>query len=160
MADKEIAAFIKRAPSGIYCLCPALCLLSMDRLPNKRTLNFNSGRINGFLVDSGGWTYYYLLKHPELRVSQASVLYSHQLYLGDTHIHRVADMVSDAVKTTLYQNCGFNDDEIDFLLKKPDTFEFYLDNYFLHYRGGSTTDTAESYKFRIFADFFTRILKH
>jgi hypothetical protein len=46
MADKEIAAFIKRAPSGIYCLCPALCLLSMDRLPNKRTLQLSKCSLN------------------------------------------------------------------------------------------------------------------
>ena len=162
MKDKDIAAFIKRAPNSVYCLCPALCILSMNKLPHKQTLNFNCGTINGSPADSGGWTYYYLIKHPEVTVKQVDVLYSHQLLLEDKHINQPANnSVPDNSKIAFYTNLGFNDHEINFLLKKPDTFEFYLDHYFLHYRDGSN-DTHQSphyhtHKFQVFSEFINTI---
>lgn len=164
MADKDIAAFLKRAPGKIYCLCPALCILAMNKLPDKKTLNFNAGKIKGWPVDSGGFTYYYLTQHPEVKLTSIDTLYSHQLFLGDTHINRVADhSVPQEVKAAFYENTGFNDIEIAFLLKKPDTFEFYLDRNFLHYRDGSN-DTRQSaqyhaQKFQLFSTFINEILK-
>lgn len=163
MADKHIASFMKRAPNKIFCLCPAFCILNMKMLPNKKSLDFNTGKIYGWPVDSGGFTYYYLINHPELRVVSASSLYSHQLFLGDTHLNRSADhSIPKEVKAAFYENIGFNDTEINFLLKKPDTFEFYLDNHFLHYRDGSN-DTRQSKeyhinKFQLFSEFINAIL--
>lgn len=156
MEDKDIAAFIKYAPNGVYCLCPAMCMLYMNRLPDKRTLNFNTGIINGSPADSGGWTYYYLTAHPEVRLTRMTTLYSHQLFLGDKHINRQADVgIPKEVKKAFYRSLGFNDIEMRFLLKEPDTFEYYLDNYFVHYRGGSTDkhEMANNRKLQIFTEF-------
>lgn len=164
MAEKDIAAFIKRAPNNVYCLCPAFCILNMDNLPGKKTLNFNCGTVNGSPVDSGGWTHHYLAQHPALRVTSASVLYSHQLLLSDSHINQPANTsVSNEVKTTIYENLGFNSKEIAFLLKKPDAFEFYLNNLFLHYRDGSnSTQQSQKYldnKLQLFNEFIASILQ-
>lgn len=164
MADKDIASFMKRAPSKIFCLCPAFCILNMKTLPDKKSLNFNTGKIHGWPVDSGGFTYFYLINHPELRVKSASSLYSHQLFLGDTHLNRLADhSIPKEVKAAFYENIGFNDNEITFLLKKPDTFEFYLDNNFLHYRDGSNdtrqTPQYHTQKFQVFSEFINIILQ-
>lgn len=158
MNDKDIAAFTKTAPHGVFCLCPALCLLNMKKLPEIKSINFNCGRVNGSIVDSGGWSHYYLAAHPELVVTSVSTLYSHQLFLADTHVHKVANTtLSDLEKSVAYSKLGFNEAEIRFLLKKPHTFEFYLDNMFLHFRGGSTLDLHEQHKNRIFSEFLSEI---
>jgi len=161
MENKHISAFIKTTPSEIDCLCPVLTILHMSKLPDKRSLNFNCGYIHGWPVDSGGWTHYYLIKHPELIVKPIYALYSHQLFLADKGVNHLANiMVPLEIKKAFYRaNCEFNRKEIAFLLKMPDSFEFYLDNHFLHYRGGSTTDTLNnSHKFRIFNEFLEDIL--
>lgn len=164
MEDKDIASFMKRAPNKIFCLCPAFCIIAMNKIPEKRTLDFNTGRIKGWPVDSGGYTYHYLMKHPELKVTSASSLYSHQLFLGDNHLNRQADhSIPKEVKAAFYENIGFNDIEVAFLLKKPDTFEFYLDNNFLHYRDGSNdtrqTPQYHANKFNMFNEFINLILQ-
>ena len=164
MHDKGIAAFIKRTPSKVYCLCPVLTFLAMNKLPEKTTLDFNTGTIDGWPVDSGGYTYHYLRQHPEVKMQGIDVLYSHQLFLADLHINRFnPDPVPNEVKATFYMNLGFNDKEINFLLKKPDTFEFYLDKNFLHYRDGSNdTHQSREYhlnKLRMFKEFIDDIVK-
>lgn len=164
MADKDIAAFLKRAPNKIFCLCPVLCVLAMNKLPEKRSLNFNAGKIKNWPVDSGGFTYYYLIQHPEVKLTSINALYSHQLFLGDAHLNRLADAtIPREVKAAFYENIGFNDTEVAFLLQKPDTFEFYLDRNFLHYRDGSN-DTRQPaqyhiHKFQMFSAFLNLILE-
>ena len=166
MRDKDIAAFIKRTAGWAHYLWPGLCFLNMSELPDRKTLNFNCGRINNILADSGGWTHFYLMNHPELKVSRINSLFSHQLFLGDSHFNRSGDSftsVPEAVRVTFYLDLGFTDNEIRFLLKQPDTFEFYLDLHFLHYRGGSTDVTqTEGYhanKWRIFTDFVNEAMQ-
>lgn len=166
MKDKDIASFIKRNATGIHYLWPGICFLNMSNLPDKRSLNFNCGRMNNWPTDSGGWTYYYLTKYPQLRVSDINSLFSHQLFLGDSHFRRSADSfeaVPKEIRTTVYIHWGFNDNEIKFLLKQPDTFEFYLDHHFIHYRGGSTDTTqGQTYhtnKWNIFTEFINEALK-
>jgi len=155
MKNKDIAAFVKYAPQGIYCLCPVLCIFDMPNLPDKNSINFNCGRINGWPVDSGGYTYFYLKNHPNIRLDKITSLYSHQLFLADAHFNRLADTLPTEVKEAFYTSLGFNKNEINFLIKKPDTFEFYLDCNFIHYRGGSTDGKSleQSYKFKIFKEF-------
>lgn len=159
MEPKDIAAFTKTAPGNIFCLCPALTILNMPKLPDVRTLNFNCGRIYGFLVDSGGWTHYYLKDHSEVKVTSVTTLYSQELFLADTHTHTPAnESLSNQEKIDVYKKLGFNESEIRFLLKKPHTFEFYLDNLFLHFRGGSTLDIKEMHKNKVFAELINEIL--
>ncbi len=163
MENKDIAAYVKGASKKIRYLCPAFTILHMSKLPDKRTMNFNWGVVNGKRVDSGGWTYFYLIKHPELKISHSTYLPSYDLYLGNYDIAIPVDhSVSDAEKIATYQKHGFNDKEIKFLLKKPDTFEFFHDNMFLHYHEGSKyTNRPDSYyqnKWRIFSEFFEDIL--
>jgi len=164
MKDKHIAARINRPHNKAYYCSPLFCMLNMGKLPDKKTLNFNCGRINGAPGDTGAWSYHYLKKHPDLEVVPVSVVYSYQLFLADTHINKVADLaISNDTKSAVYANLGFNNTEIKFLLNQPDTFEFYLDNNFLHYRGGSNhTKDSQQYhdrKFEIFSQFFNDILE-
>jgi hypothetical protein len=168
MNDKDIVALIKGSKGSnnkeVSYLCPALCFLRMDKLSDKRSLNFNCGRADGASVDSGGWTYFYLKKHPDLRVVGVNSLWSFQLFLGNTDINRPADdKVCDEVKVATYIDLGFNEKEIKFLLEKPDTFEYFLDKYFLHYHGGTNhNNLSQAYhdnKTKIFNEFFEDILQ-
>ncbi len=159
MQDKDIAARINRPRNKARYCSPLFCMLHMSKLPEKHAINFNCGVINGVSGDTGAWTYYYLLKHPELRVVPVRMTFSHQLFLADNHINVfVNTSTPDDYKRGFYEHFGFNDAEIEFLLKKPDTFEFYLDNFFLHYRGSSYS-TGDDYKLLIFNEFINRILQ-
>ncbi len=157
MADHDIAALIRRSPLGepprCFYFCPVLSFFRMDTLPNVRSMNFNCGMINGTIVDSGGYIHYYWVENPNIKVKQINVLYSHELYLADTHINKQADTsISQAEKIICYQFLGFKNNEINFLLKCPSTFEFYLDQYFIHFRGGSTTALKDFKKFQLFCE--------
>ena len=136
----------------------------MNRLPDKHTMNFNCGVVNDNVsVDSGGWTYYYFKKHPELRVFNVGALWSYNLYLGNTDIKRPVDhKTPDHVKIDTYKKEGFNEKEIRFFLKKPDTFEYFLDKHFFHYHAGSNHDhKSQQYhnrKTQIFKEYIDDIL--
>ncbi len=166
MHDKDIAAYIKRTGGDACYLWPGLCFLNMGKLPDKRSLNFNCGKVNNILADSGGWTNFYLTNHPDLRVFRINSLFSHQLFLGDDHCRRQGDTfdaVPAASRRTFYLDLGFMEHEIRFLLKQPETFEFYLDFHFLHYRGGSTDFTKtpgyHANKWSMFTEFINQAMQ-
>ena len=165
MRDKHIASFIKTSGEKVWYVCPALCMFDMNTLPDKRSMNFNCGEVHGESVDSGGWTYLYLIAHPELIVARANATWSYQLFLANMDINHPADhMTSNEVKINAYRKLGFNEREIKFLLKKPDTFEFFLDNNFLHYHGGTNHNNLSSHyhdtKLRIFNELIDDIVQN
>jgi glycosyltransferase involved in cell wall biosynthesis len=159
MQDKDIAARINRPLLQATHLSPLFCILNMNTLPDKKMLSFDCVTINGLLMDTGGASHYYLLQHPKLRVEPIQMVFSHQLFLADKHINKVEDTkIPNDVKFAFYAHYGFNQNEIDFLLKKPDTFEFYLNQFFLHYRGSSYTND-DTYKLKIFKEFVEILLR-
>lgn len=158
MQNTDIASVLRRGHNWVCYLCPVLSMFTMNKLPDKRTINFNCGRINNSPVDSGGYTYYYLTKHKDLKIKRINILYSHQLFLGDRHLNLAANSkVKLDIKIAFYRSLGFNDEEIDFLLQGPDTFEFYLDNQFLHFRGASWESGHTASKWKIFKDFINKL---
>lgn len=138
MENKDVVAYVNKPAHNAFYFSPAFCMLNMPRLPDKKSLNFNCGKVDGNkIVDSGGYTHYYWRTHPDLTVEALTPLYSHQLYLADTHVHiPLNTSISITDKIASYKQVGFNEHEIKFLLKKPDTFEFYLAPYFIQFRGG------------------------
>jgi len=164
MEDKDVSALIKTSNATVWYLCPALSFFHMNKLPNKRSLNFNCGLIdNKVSVDSGGWTYYYFRDNPGLRVAAVDAHWSYNLYLGNSDIHKPVDhKTPDHIKIEKYTRLGFNEKEILFFLKKPDTFEYYLDKHFFHYHAGSNHDKKPSSyhirKFNIFKEYIDDIL--
>ncbi len=160
MKDKHIAGRMNRPRNKLFYISPLFCILNMPMLPEKRSLSFDLITFNGLGTDTGGASYYYLLAHPELHVTPVSMIFSHQLFLADKHIGKLPDNeVSNESKIGFYEHFGFNDAEIHFLLKKPDTFEFYLDNVFFHYRG-STYTAGDKEKMWLFTEFLNTILQN
>ena len=148
MKDCDIASLMKGSSNEqgatiMYC-CPALTFLNMKTLPNKRSLNFNCGWVNGCSGDSGGYTYYYLKNHPSLRLKSFGSLYSGQIFCSDRffpqHQNQKNVRAPQEQKIAYWTSQGFNEKEINFLLKNPDTIQFLMEgknSWFFHYRGGT-----------------------
>lgn len=168
MQGKYIAGLVKGSSNGrkeVEYICPALCFLYMNRLPDKYSLNFNFGYVEGNVsVDSGGWTYYYLKNHSYIKLHEVSAVFSHyHLALGNTDCNVAAnDSLSEVQRIELYKKYHFNEKEITFLLKKPNTIEYFLDNCFFHYHGGSNytgqSNEFHEYKTTIFKEYIADIL--
>lgn len=144
--------------ANVYYLWNGLLFFDMKTLPEKSTLNFNCGRVEGQAVDVGGYTYYYLKKYPDV------VHYLTQTYLSPK-IQDIELLSPTITKKDLpfflehrcpscqqqnqlcYHNAntlkkiGLDDTIATFYLQHPiDTIEFLVNNSFLHYQAGANWD--------------------
>lgn len=142
LKDVDIIAPIRGAENRVYYLWPGLTFLAMDRLPNKKNLNFNCGIVNGASVDSGGHTYEYLTNNMDVRWENATELFSYELFCPDRfvpdHLIKTSTPIEDRIKK--YIHLCFTPKEIIFLLHQPHTINFCFGNRFLHYRAGTNYD--------------------
>ena len=135
MKDWDIAAVAQwRGPMRrINYLWNGLMFFKMNTLPNKSSLNFNCGFIEGNLTDTGGYTYYYLKNNPEVKVSYMTG----QLDLTDgDYIVNSYDLEERAYLTAedLFVIVESNPHLVKFIKDDPDDVQFFLDCAFLHYR--------------------------
>lgn len=110
----------------------ALAILDMSKMPNKRTLTFNCGEVDGHPIDGGGHSYYYIKNNP------VQVRWMNHHYSGN--------MLCENCKSTQQPVCqhntaelsahGFDEDQIQFLQHANDV-EFFHKGTFLHYRSGT-----------------------
>lgn len=148
MKNCDIAALMrgssnKEGATIMYCW-PAITFLNMQTLPDKKTLNFNCGWVNGCSADSGGATHYYLQEHPEIKIKGFSSFYSGDILCSDRFYtqeqnHKNINTPNED-KIAFWQSHKFNEKEIKFLLKNPDTIQFLMEGdnaWFFHYRGGT-----------------------
>lgn len=106
-------------------LMPTLVFINMKTAPNKRTLNFYGGHVEGLPCDVGGHTYYYLKNNPTLR-------YRLFTYLS---LQGLVDK-----NTSWLQALGFDDHSINFI-RTTDYhygFQFHAESYFMHYYAGGS----------------------
>ena len=148
MKECDIASLMKGSANEqgatiMYC-CPALTFLNMHTLPDKRSLNFNCGWVNGCSGDSGGFTHYYLKSHPNLKLKSVASLYSGQIFCSDRFFpqpQNQQNVLAPSIQKIAYWKLnGFNEKEMKFLLKNPDTIQFLMEGencWFFHYRGGT-----------------------
>ncbi len=146
---------------------PGLCFMRMNKLPDKRTLSFNCGMVDGINTDTGGYSYYYAKAHPELKCKGIDEVWGYQLFCPDRFApggNRANLNAPVPVRVTKYKEFGFNKREIDFLLKQPDTIQFLLHNSFLHYRAGTNYDNQShgymNSKKTIIDDFLDEIINN
>ncbi len=107
-----------------------LVFMDMRTLPNKRTINFNCGRIEGQQVDTGGHMYYYFKNNPTIRLKW----YIAMAKIEPGHPH---DLPRDAKSL---RALGYDENSIDFILSfdKQYGFEFHADKHFIHYHAGGS----------------------
>ncbi len=167
----DVASVFRVSCGQVPYLWPGLCILAMDRLEDKTDLKFYSGKVNGCYVDSGGMTNHYLTSHPFLKIKKLDQVFGFQIYCPD-HFGDYDNILpqpytpekglTKAVRRSLLIDKGFSEDEVEFLLKKPDTINFACNNCFLHYKASSGWDGArEEYniaKTALFKEFIETIL--
>ncbi len=100
----------------VHYLWIGLVFMDMNQLPDKRSLNFNCGRVNDVSVDAGGHTAEYLRAHPEVPVR-----YDFQSNDID------CDKRSAVLKSMRDRHDLVN-------------IELFYDTTFFHYRGGTNWD--------------------
>lgn len=120
MKDIQLAGVPQSRENGVSCVeyfWNGLVFFDMPALPDKKSINFNCGRVEGIGVDVGGYTYYYLKNHPDLRRKNIDCLYTHNI---------------EELK-----HIFFTKELIWFIDQSPDNIEFLIHGTFLHYRGGT-----------------------
>jgi len=131
---------------SVKYMSPALVFMNMKTLPNKRTLSFEGGRIEGLDCDVGGHTYYYLKNNPSVRS-----LFFGQIHIGACKVGlncRLCSNMTCEHCTQCLRNNEFDDVIIKYIQSSADDIEFNLNHSFLHYRSGSNWNhkSAEYHK--------------
>lgn len=135
LENYDIAAV--RAGNGyVTYLWHGLTLLDLKKLPNIHTLTFNCGKVNGKPIDAGGHSYYYLKENPTLKILFFTHYYSG--YLRCSTCQR-RDLLLCPHNTQQLKENGFDEAQVEFL-QKAHNVEFFHNNSFLHYRGGTNWD--------------------
>lgn len=63
----DIAAWGQHRPHDVYYLFPGVVFLDMRMLPNKETMSWIGGTVNGSACDTGGYMHHYLKNNPYIR---------------------------------------------------------------------------------------------
>ncbi len=58
----------KKEAEYIGYLWPIIAFINMETLPNKNSLHFQNGVIDGFSLDTGAFSYYFFKENPEVNV--------------------------------------------------------------------------------------------
>lgn len=120
-------------------LSPILVFMNMQTLPNKRTISFEGGYIEGLACDVGANTYYYLQNNPTVksRIFTLNFIPALKRALSCSECSNFS-----CQKCVHYlKEIQFDDKMIAYVQSCPDdNTEFVLDNTFLHYRCGTNWD--------------------
>ncbi|MDR3550954.1 MAG: hypothetical protein P4L31_06080 [Candidatus Babeliales bacterium] len=166
MKDCDIFSLMRGAGNGVIYCCPIIMIFAMNELPNKKTMNFNCGKADGQSVDSGGYTHYYFKNNPTVRLKHIDELQAYQLFCPDNFnpsscIDTKTLMEEQILKLV---DMGFNEKEIAFLQKKPNSVCYLLRNSFIHYRAGSNYDNQsmlyEKQKMALIKEYLDDLLKN
>lgn len=121
--------------SEINYIWNGLVFFNMQTLPNKRSINFNCGWVNGVATDVGGHMHYYLQQNPQVRVKYFESL----VYLKDLWCKQCCqnNQTTCAHSMNIMKELEFSDPLINLAKQsKESIMEVFLGNTFLHYRAG------------------------
>lgn len=112
------------ATKKITYTSPCLVFMDMAALPNKLSLSFESGYIEGLACDVGAHTYYYFRDNPTLKMRFYEAVSTHLVPRDEAQLRTL----------------GYDDGSINmiFALSKAYGMEYHGDGYFLHYYGGGS----------------------
>lgn len=132
MQDYDLYGCIQQRDHIRYVWC-GLVFLNNATLPNKDTLSFDCGKIDGVNVDTGGQTYCYLQENKSVRLG----------FYSNTHIDDLPKDLNELYKL------GYDSQEAEFIMNNPSRMEFHSDNHFLHYcAGGNWDNLSKTYHVR------------
>jgi len=123
-----------------------IVFMDMASLKEKETLNFNCGKIADVPVDAGGFTHYYLKKHPDLKIK----------YFDQVHSSYI-----DSQNIPSLQQHGFDANQIAMLQAGLHDVEFFIQASWFHYRSGTNWNCqSQEYhdiKSRLMNDYIAKI---
>jgi len=98
-----------------------IIFMNMQTLPNKHTMNFDCGLVDGKNVDTGGQIHCYLKENPSL----------HLRYYNGGRISLLPQTPEQL------HDLGYDTITTNFILSNPSLMELYVDSHFLHYTTAS-----------------------
>ncbi len=147
--------FSQATSKGIKFLWIGLILMDMRTMFNKKIFNVNCGYIDGALVDSGGYTHYYLKNNPSARVRYVDKVYTEKFVCNVCKRRKSYRCIHN---TNILKKNKFDEETIKFLQEVPIDWgsglgkvterrnvEFFLDKKFVHFYGGSGYATFSPY---------------
>ncbi len=155
MKNYDIAGWGQFRPNNVYYLFPGLVFMDMSRLPNKETMNWAGGNINGSAVDTGGQIHYYLKYNPNVRLykmdsiifcANATVaeiaswdqLVENTVWLKAVGNNEWINHIGSIYTSEDLKNYGLNNYAIKFAESGfPGSCQFLLGCNFFHYRAAS-----------------------
>ena len=126
MKDYDIVAPIQHRSNQstvVTYIAPDLVLMNMQNLPNKHTIDFNGGHIEGMACDNGGQFHHYFKNNPTLKLKLFTALSTDNI-----------PSEKDALAAL-----GYDDNAINFIFKLRENkagMEFHADNNFVHHYAG------------------------
>lgn len=134
MKDCDLSG-VPQSRGHINYIWNGIVFFNMNTLPEKRTLSFNCGRVEGIGCDVGGYTHYYFKNHPELRYKNIP-----QHTYVEALVGKDTSSLSPLLKLVLEEGAT--------------NTEFFMDETLFHYRGGGNWD----YKSQDYHDHKTKVL--
>ena len=117
--DSFNIAGVLQSREHIEYIWNGLVFFNMQNLPDKKTIDFNCGKIDGIGVDVGGQTYHYFKNHPEVMLKPID------------NQHYQSSILSPEI----------TQERVHFLFSHGiNNFEILLQDSFFHYRGGGNWD--------------------
>lgn len=161
MQDYDLAGVPQSRGQHVSYIWNGLVFLNMQTLPNKETLDFNCGMVEGMPVDTAGQTHYYLKNNPQIKKYNISCIHSSHLLCQEC---RKIEHMECEHNTDELKNAGFNPALIKFIQSGAHNFEILMKGTFLHYRGGGNWESKEpSYhirKTKFLHEFIDDIINH
>jgi hypothetical protein len=141
----DIAGELQNRKNGkiiVNYLSPALAFMDMRKLPNKRTLSFEGGYVEGLACDVGAHTYYYFNNNPSVKPKYINVIHIGAMKIVSNCAHCSNGSCPTCIELLIKHK--FTDRYIKFIQNVDDNIEFFLDHSFLHYRSGSNWNNQSS----------------
>jgi len=167
MNGYDLAGLLHSKSPDVLYLWIGLVFLNMRTMPNKKTIDFNCGKVDDINVDAGGQSYHYLKNNPDARVNNINLCHLTGFACEDCNVHHHRTACKH--NSELLHDQGFNKQFIQFIQANPpqgyyhDAYmEFLLDRTFLHYRSATNWDGKSTeyhkHKTKILHDFITAII--
>lgn len=131
---------VKQGIKHVTFLFTGLIFFDMRTLPNKRTMNFNCGMVDGLRFDGGGHVHYYLKNNPEVKIRYIKNYYSGRLQCDPCNNENRSGCSHNS---SILQEIDFDKNQIAFL-QTDNNLEFLLDNTILHYRSASNWNNKDA----------------
>lgn len=155
MQNYDVAAVPQGRSPDIRYLWIGLAFLNMRTMPNKTTINFNCGKIDGIGVDAGGQTHHYIKNNPTARIHDMNLIHLSGFACSECNAQNNKFVCTHNTESLRERN--FDTNFIRFIQASPPAgyyhdcyMEFLLDQTFLHYRSATNWDgkSSEYHKYK------------